>query len=90
MTDETRAAFLRDIARAAADRADASGRALARGDVTAQVAATDAAAKLDAETALATAEHDAAKARRDLNALIGLDAGVVLPLRHDGEPAGYD
>jgi outer membrane protein TolC len=50
----------------------------------------DAAAKLDAETALATAEHDAAKARRDVNALLGLDAGVLIPLRHDGEPSGYD
>jgi multidrug efflux system outer membrane protein len=90
LTDDARAAFLRRILSAAADRADRSSKALARGDVTAQAAAADLAAKLEAETALATAEHDAAKARRDLNALIGLDAGVSLPLRHDGEPVAND
>jgi outer membrane protein, heavy metal efflux system len=90
LTDETRAAFLRHILSAAADRADRSGKALVRGDVTAPAAASDLAAKLDAETALASAEHDAAKARRDLNALIGLEASVNLPLRHNGEPIGDD
>ncbi|HXQ10509.1 MAG TPA: TolC family protein [Caulobacteraceae bacterium] len=90
LTDEARAAFLRDILRVAADRADRSSKALGRGDVTAPAAAADVAAKLDAGTALASAEHDAAKARRDLNALIGLDASVALPLRHDGAPVADD
>ena len=90
MTDEARAAFLRHILRAAADRADRASKALAGGDLNAPAVAADLAAKLDAETALATAEHDAAKARRDLNALIGLDASVTLPLRHDTEPLADD
>ncbi|HLI65270.1 MAG TPA: TolC family protein [Caulobacteraceae bacterium] len=90
LTDEARAAFLRDILAAAADRADASSRALRRGDVAAQTAAADLAAKLDVEALLATARHDAAKARRDLNALLGLDAAVALPLVEDAPPAAHD
>jgi outer membrane protein TolC len=89
LTDEARAAFLREILTAAADRAERSGRALRRGDVAAQSAAADLAAKLDVEALLATAEHDAQKARRDLNALLGLDTAVSLPLIADPEPIGY-
>ncbi|HEX4198727.1 MAG TPA: TolC family protein [Caulobacteraceae bacterium] len=86
LTDEARAAFLGEILKAAADRADRSGKALQRGDVTGQTASADLAAKLDIETQLATAEHDAEKARRELNALLGLDAAVHLPLVR-GAPA---
>ncbi len=89
LTDEARAGFLSDILGAAADRAERSGRAVGPGDVTAQVAAADLAAKLDVETQLATAAHDASKARRDLNALLGLDARVALPLRRGEDPTGY-
>jgi outer membrane protein TolC len=89
LADEARAAFLRRILTAAADRSAHSERALGRGDVTAQTAAADLAAKLDVETSLATAEHDAQKARRDLAALLGLDASVALPLIPDPETAVY-
>jgi outer membrane protein TolC len=89
LTDEARAGFLREILGAAADRAERSGRALKTGDVTAQVAAADLAAKLDVEAQLATALRDAGKARRDLNALLDLDARVDLPLRRGDEPNAY-
>jgi len=89
LADEARAAFLRRILTAAADRSIHSEHALARGDVTAQTAAADLAAKLDVETSLATAEHDAQKARRDLAALLDLDASVTLPLVADPETGVY-
>jgi outer membrane protein TolC len=89
LTDEARAGFLREILTAAAARAEHSGQALRRGDVAAQSAAADLAAKLDVEALLATAEHDAQKARRDLDALLGLAVGVSLPLVPDPEPTGY-
>ena len=90
LADEARAGFLRRILAAATDRADHSAAALRRGDVTAQSAAADAAAKLDAASLLAAAEHDAGKARRDLNGLLGLGASVALPLREAPEPVGYN
>ncbi|HVN01061.1 MAG TPA: TolC family protein [Caulobacteraceae bacterium] len=90
LTDEARAGFLSDILAAAANRAERSARAEQRGDVTAQTAATDLAAKLDVETQFETAQHDAAKARGDLNALLGLAADVRLPLVEDARPASYD
>jgi outer membrane protein TolC len=89
LTDEARAEFLRDLLRAAADRADRSTLALQRGDATSQTAAADLAVKLDVRTQLATAEHDAQKARRDLNSLLGLDAATTVPLRPGEEPDGY-
>jgi len=89
LTDEARAGFLREILAAAADRAARSAEAQARGDVTSQIAVADLAAKLDVATQLATAEHDAAKARRDLNAILGLSADVRLPLI-EGTTASYD
>ncbi|HEX3918818.1 MAG TPA: TolC family protein [Caulobacteraceae bacterium] len=88
LADEARAAFLADILRVAADRADRTTRALSRGDVTAQTAAADLAAKTDAATALAAARHDAGKARRDLAVLLGLDPSVTLPLVEGPEPPG--
>jgi outer membrane protein TolC len=90
LTDEARAAFLGEILKAAADRADRSERALQRGDVTGQTASTDLAAKLDVETQRAAAEHDAGKAKRDLNALLGLDAAVQLPLVRGAPAEGVD
>jgi outer membrane protein TolC len=89
LTDEARAAFLRELLAAASDRAARTAAAQARGDVTSQIAAADLAAKLDVETQLAVAEHDAAKARRDLNAILGLGADVRLPLI-EGTTASYD
>lgn len=90
LADEARAAYLRRILALAADRAARSAVALEHRDVTTQTAAADLAAKLDAQTLLAGVEHDALKARRDLNALLGLDAAVVLPLEPGADPSRYD
>ncbi len=90
LTNEARAGFLGEILAAAADRAARSARAEQRGDVTAQTAAADLAVKLDVETQLATARRDAAKARRDLNALLGLRAEVELPLVEPAPPPAVD
>jgi outer membrane protein TolC len=89
LTDEARAEFLREILVAAADRAARTTRAQQHGDVSSQTAVADLAAKLDIETLLNTALHDAAKARRDLNALLGLTAETQLPLIEEA-PAAYD
>ena len=90
LTDDARASFLSEILAAAADRSARSARAEQRGDVTAQTAATDLAAKLDIQTQLATAQNDAAKARRDLNALLGLREEVRLPLVEPAAPSMVD
>lgn len=90
LTDEARARFLTEILAAAADRAARSARAELSGDVTAQTAAADLAAKLDIQAQLAATEHDAAKARRDLDALLGLRADVRLPLVEPAAPARVD
>ncbi len=90
LTDEARAGFLSEILRAAADRSARSSQAEQRGDVTAQTAAIDLAAKLDIETQLAAAQHDAAKARRELNALLGLRAEVRVPLVEPAVPSTVD
>ena len=89
MANETRAAFLQRILTAAAQRAASSAMAESRGDATAQTAAADLAAKVDVETLLATAQASAAKGRRDLNALLGLDASVRLPLIEGPQPTSY-
>jgi outer membrane protein TolC len=89
LANEARAAYLATIGAAASDRYEQSARALARRDVNLQTNAADLAAKLDAETAAATARHDADKARRDLNALLNLDAGVRLPLVEGPTDATY-
>lgn len=87
---ERRYAELRKVLAAASDRFERSARALARRDVTLQANANDLAAKLDAETQAATALHDAQKARRDLNAILNLDASVRLPLVEGPAPSTYD
>lgn len=89
LADENRAADLRQVATAAAARAAQSSAALARHDVSGQAAASDLALKLDAETQLANALHDAQKARRDLNGLLGLSPDVALPLVRGPEPATW-
>jgi outer membrane protein TolC len=80
LAEEAKAQALSKFQKVAAMRAQASAAALARRDVAGQTASADVALAADAQTALAQAQHDAAKARLDLNALIGLDPGVTLPL----------
>jgi outer membrane protein TolC len=87
---EGRYAYLQKVLAAASDRYARSAKALARRDVNLQTNAADLAAKLDAETQAATALHDAQKARRDLNALLNLDASVTLPLVEGPSPVTYD
>jgi len=89
LADEARAASLRPVLAVAGERAKESGAAAARRDVAGQAAAADLAVRLDAETQLASTLHDAQKARRDLNALLGLDGGVTLPLVPDPAPGAY-
>lgn len=64
-----------------------SRRALATHDVTATTTSADLAVKLDADAQLATALHDAAKGRGDLNALIGLAPTARLALITGPAPA---
>lgn len=90
LSDEGRVIHLRKVLEAARDRYARSTQALNQHDVTLQIAAADLAVKLDALTQLATAEHDALKARRDLNAMLNLDAAVVLPLVQGPPLAAYD
>ena len=80
MADEAKAAILRAIAQGLDARYMKTRRALAAHDVTALTNSADLAAKLDAEAQLATALHDGAKARGDLNALVGLAPGARLNL----------
>jgi outer membrane protein TolC len=90
LANERRAAFLKQVLDLAADRAGRSQAALEHRDVNLQTAAADLAVKLDAQTQLAAAEHDAQKARRDVNALLNLDAGVAVPLTPDPRQGVYD
>jgi outer membrane protein TolC len=90
LADEARAAFLGKVLALATDRASRSERALQRRDMTLQTTAADLAVKLDAQTQFAAAEHDAQKARRDLNALLNLEASVRLPLIHGPGLTVYD
>ena len=90
LPNERRIAFLRQVLDAASDRYARSEAALERRDVSLQTTAADLAVKLDAQTQLAGAQHDAAKARRDLNALLNLDADVVLPLVAGPAEGAYD
>ena len=90
LADDARAEVLRQVVTLAADRYARSERALGARDTTLQNTAADLAVKLDAESQLMTAEHDAGKARRDLNALLDLRADVILPLTPARPAAGYD
>ena len=90
MADEARAGVLRRVRDQARDRAARSHTAMLRGDVTGPTAGTDLAVQLDAEALLATAEHDAAKARLDLNALLDLKPEIRVPLTPGPAPRTYD
>jgi len=80
MADEAKADILRAIAQGMDARYRKTRGALAAHDVTLLTTSADLAAKLDADAQLATAARDAAKARGDLNALIGLAPGARLNL----------
>ena len=90
MADEARAAVLRRVRDQARDRAARTHAAMLRGDISGPTAGTDLAVQLDAQALLATAEHDAAKARLDLNALLDLKPDVRVPLTPGRVPATYD
>ena len=90
LADEDRARLLKVVFEAAKQRSDDSSRALQRRDVTLQTSAADLAVTLDAQTQLGTVLHDAAKARRDLNALLDLAPEVVLPLTRGPGLGTYD
>ena len=90
LIDEGRSGLLQRVLGQAHDRAAATRAAMARGDVSGPTAAADLAVELDARTQLATAEHDAAKARLDLNALLDLKPEVRAPLVAGATPITYD
>ncbi|TCT24911.1 TolC family protein [Thermomonas haemolytica] len=71
---------LRDSARSAAQLAEASQRAAARGDITAEAAQAQRLAVLDAQTRLRTLEQDLLTARQTLNRLLGLPPQTPLAL----------
>lgn len=89
VTDEARSRWLRQAWRAAGERSSHSQAAQQRGDLSAASAAADLAVTLDAEALLLQAEHDAAKARRDLNAHLNLEPDVRLPLVSESTSARY-
>jgi len=90
LSAERKAVYFRQISAIAAERDMRSKAALANHDVTLQTSSADLALKLDAQSQLAAAEHDAFAARRDLNGLLGLKADVVVPLTQDLSDASYD
>lgn len=89
MTDEARATLLRRIRDQAQDRDEKTRAAMARGDISGPTAGADLALQMDAQAQLTTAEHDAAKARLDLNALLDLKPDVRVPLAPGPAPATY-
>jgi len=90
LIDEQKAGVLAQMDAELAERARQSGLALQRHDVTATVASADLAAKLDADAQLASTRRDAAKARGELNALIGLAPQARLPLVDEAAPTPPD
>ena len=80
LANEAKASVLRVLASRLSERSRQSKIAFDRGDLPASVTGADLAAQLDAEAALATAQHDAAKARGDVNALLGLEPAARLNL----------
>lgn len=90
IADEARAVALRRVRDEAAARAAQVRKAFTRGDVTAQTATVDLAVQLDASAQLGVAEHDAAKARRDLNLLLDLKPEVQAPLAPEPAHPAYD
>ena len=90
MADEARAGLLLRVRDEAKGRAERTGRAMGRGDVSGPAAAADLAVELDVQAQLTTAEHDAAKARLDLNAMLDLKPEVRLPLAPGHGGSTYD
>jgi outer membrane protein TolC len=90
VADEARAALLERLRDQARDRADRSRAAMSRGDMSGPAAGSDLAIALDAQAQLTLARHDAAKARRDLNALLDLRPDVHVPLVSGPPPGVYD
>ena len=90
MADDARASLLRRVRDQARDRYESIRAAAARGDVTISTAGSDLAVEMDAQGQLTLAEHDAAKARLDLNALLDLRPEVRVPLAPGPAPATYD
>ena len=90
LMSEQKAAVLGQIDADLTERARQSGLALARHDVTGAVAGADLAAKLDADVQLAATRVAAAKARRQLNALVGLAPEARLSLVDSPEPRDPD
>lgn len=80
LASEEKARVLSVLSDHLGERYRQSKTAFDRGDLPASVTGGDLAAKLDAEASLATAKHDAAKARGDLNALLGLEPAARLDL----------
>lgn len=81
LANEDRLPVLATLRQGLADREAASARAFANGDLAGGLFSADLAARLDAESQSRSARRDAAKARDDLNALIGLTPGISLNLR---------
>ena len=90
MADEARAGVLGRVRDQARSRYGQTRAAMARGDISGATVSADLAVEMDAQAQLTTAEHDAAKARRDLGALLDLAPEVVVPLVPGPTPAGYD
>ncbi|HEV2364143.1 MAG TPA: TolC family protein [Caulobacteraceae bacterium] len=86
LMDEAKAKVLAAIDTDLAERARQSGLASERHDVTAAIAGADLAAKLDADVQLRDTERAAVTARAQLNAVIGLDPSVRLPLVDEAGP----
>lgn len=72
--------LLQESARVAARQAEASQRAAARGDISADAAQAQRLAALDAQTRLRTLEQDLQTARQALNRLLGLPPQTQLAL----------
>jgi outer membrane protein TolC len=87
LADDEKIPVLRTIRDALAERVAVTRSSLERGDMAGPVANVDLAAALDAQASLTGAEHDAAKARGDLNALLGVAPDVALSLA-PGTPEG--
>ncbi len=90
LADEARAVLLRRVRDQARDRYARTRVAMARGDITGPTAGADLAVQMDADAQLTTAEHDAAKARLDLNAMLDLKPHVALPLVPGPATTTYD